>query len=113
MPDARVLTRVRNLLERDDLSSRNRPNPEVSETRSQEVYRLYRLYAAVSRELGEAATRPEVVVRAERMDGGLLLTIADSRVSYRRQSLAPPPLDAYFIRLLEQLGLPGPVVKKP
>ena len=56
MPDARVLTRVRTLLERDELTSRNRPVPEVSETKSQEVYRLYRLYAAVSRELGEAAT---------------------------------------------------------
>ncbi|MCA1906635.1 MAG: hypothetical protein LDL11_08620 [Desulfarculus sp.] len=108
MPDSRVLTRVRHLLERDQISSRDRPVPEVNETRSQEVYRLYRLYAAVSRELGEAATRPEMVVRAERRDGGLLLTIADPRVNYRRQSLAPPPLDAYFIRLLERLGLPGP-----
>ena len=113
MPDARVLTRVRTLLERDELTSRNRPVPEVSETRSQEVYRLYRLYAAVSRELGEAATRPEVMVRAERQDGGLLLTIADPRVNYRRQSLAPPPLDAYFIHLLERLGLPGPGLKNP
>ena len=113
MPDARVLNRVRNLLEREDASGRNRPVPEASETKSQEVYRLYRLYAAVSRELGEAALRPEVMVSAERVDRGLLLTIADPRVNYRRQSLAPPPLDAYFVGLLERLGLPAPVVKNP
>lgn len=112
MPDQRVLAKVRQLLEREAGSGRNPGPTDYSDRHGQEVYRLYRLYAALARELGEAAQRPEMRVAVEKHEHGLMLTIADPKVNYRRQSLIPTALEAYFNGLIASLGLaPGPTAR--
>lgn len=107
MPDQRVLAKVRQLLERETGADRSPGPADYGDRHGQEVYRLYRLYAALARELGEAAQRPEMRVAVERQERGLMLTIADPKVNYRRQSLIPLALEPYFSGLIASLGL-GP-----
>lgn len=105
MPDQRVLVKVRQLLERSSGDGRSPGPSDYSDRHGQEVYRLYRLYAALVRELNEAAQRPEMRVAVEPYEQGLMLTIADPKVNYRRQSIIPATLEPYFSGLIASLGL--------
>jgi hypothetical protein len=103
-----MLERVRRLLEDPETPSRNRFFDEFAGEEGQRVFRLYRIYLSLWEELGEAAGRPEVRVAAEPVAEGVMLTVEDPKVAYRRRCLVPSELQAVFGRRLASLGLAGP-----
>jgi hypothetical protein len=110
--NSQLLERVRRLLEDAEAPSRNRYFEEFAGEEGQRVFRLYRIYLSLWEELGRAADRPEVRVAAAAEPGGLLLTVEDPKVAYRRQCLVPRELAPAFDQRLASLGLgPAPARK--
>lgn len=102
---APVFDKVLALLEGGPTTSRNQGFDAFSSLEGRRIFRLYRLYRSLVKELEEAAGRPEVRVWVQHQGEELWLELEDPKVAYRRRSLVPGPLAAHFRRRLSELGL--------
>ncbi|MGD9124591.1 MAG: hypothetical protein PVG60_05830 [Desulfarculaceae bacterium] len=98
-----VLAEVLGLLSAAEHQSRNRNFEDFTSQNGKRVLRLYRLYHALLKELEEAAARPEIRVSSKPDSQGLMLSLEDPKVSYRRTCLVPWELAPFFQDKLKAL----------
>jgi hypothetical protein len=100
-----VWTQVRHLLQGQSETSRNRRYLEFASLDGQRVLKLFRQYQSLLLELEQAAARGDMEVSAKQEPTGLMLSVRDPKVSYRRACQVPPPLADLFWDRLKELGL--------
>jgi hypothetical protein len=100
-----VWAQVRHLLLGQTDSSRNRRYLEFASPDGQRVLKLFRQYQSLLLELEQAAARGDMEVSAKQEPSGLMLSVKDPKVNYRRACQVPPPLADLFWKRLTELGL--------
>ena len=103
--DPKTLTEVLDLLRMPQAFSRNQNLARFSGDAGKRVWRLYRVYLSLLRDLEKAAAEPETTVMARGKDKGLRIEMTNQRLHWRRINVVPQTLVPFFRERLDGLCL--------
>jgi hypothetical protein len=108
MPES-LLHQVNRLLETKPPVSRNRDFKIFDHGEGKRLFKLYRLYLSILRELEDAAYTPGMRVSSGRTPEGLELVLSNPGLAYSRHCLIPTEISHHFEKALKRLGVWGEV----
>lgn len=103
--DPKTLTEVLDLLSLPQAVSRNRNLARFSGDSGLRVWRIYRVYLSLLRDLEKAVFEPEIKVLATQNGEGLRIEMFNKRLRWRRINDIPQILIPFFRQRLDGLKL--------
>lgn len=101
--DPKTLTEVLDLLSLPQAVSRNRNLSRFSGETGLRLWRLYRVYLSLLRDLRRAADDPDITVKATANGGGLRVEVYNERLHWRRINDVPQALAPFFRQRIDGL----------